>query len=418
MGITEQSLIGAILSKNAVLADVASIVNVEDFRDIKSQEVYTLCLERWKEDKTTDLYIAASTLMGKVDMAWLADSTSCGFPVSAIDYAREIAEEAKVSRLRKELSILSSSSLDSQDLISSMSNLCLNEESASQEVSDNKEAISEFSKLRKAGGLKGLSTGFHFLDSKNIKLVRGNYWAVGAATTVGKTALAMNMLAELLDQNAKVAVISTEMTKAQMVSRLVAHQTDLPAFKIFENNLRSEFDFEKVEKAEDYLSKKTFFMSDRISEISEIENTVKGLNMKHDLDVVFIDYIQHCTSRGFTKQFDVVTDVSNRIQKLAKSVDACTVALSQISHSANRQNKESGEPVIEFKGSGAVGEDCDVGIIMTKLTKGEPGVSEEEVKRTRMATVVKNRHGMTGRNALQFTKEYSRLQEIHDKDNY
>lgn len=402
----EQSLIGAILNNNDVLADVASIVKVDDFVEPRAALIYELCLTRWKDGRKTDIVIAAGEMAGKVDAGWIAGSTDGGMVSNSTGYAEKIAEKAKLARVKRGILEAAQTAIDSDSLISLLADIGVRESGQGEDIVGAAGCVDEFSAMRKSGGLVGLSSGYGFLDSKDIMAVPGDYWAVGAATSIGKSALAMNFFTKFIEEsNAKICMVSTEMTRNQMMARLVGCLTDIPSGAIMKNKLRGQVDVEKVEKAERFLKGRTFFMSEKTRDISDIENTVRGLDLKTGLDIVFVDYLQHCRSSSYKSQYDILSDVTNRLQNLSKQTETTVIGLSQLSNAAARDPDGN----LEFKGAGDIAADCDVGLILRR-NKNDKSILRADIK--------KNRHGALGSQALQFTKSYAILEEIHHTENW
>lgn len=394
----EQSLIGCILKDNDILADIADIVKPLDFKDSNAREVYSLALKRWKAGDSTDLMIISAHLKS-LNFKWIAESTIAPIVSMAKSYAISIAESAKVCRIRDGLEgVLSDKHSNSNDLIYKISNISLDESNNDDDITDSKGCVTEFQTMLDSGGTNGLSTGYMVLDQLDIVLVRGDYWVIGADTSVGKTALALNIFCNLIaDSDCKTCIISTEMTRKQILSRVISFFTDIAAILISRNRLCAK-DVVKVRECMAWLESKLFFISEKTYEISQIENKIRSLNMKHDLDVFFVDYLQHCRSRGCKGKYDILTDVSNRLQELAKVTETTGVALSQISNETAKNINGR----MEFKGSGDIGGDVDVGIVL------EPNKND---KRRIRAHIKKNRHGQIGEFNLMFTPNYSRIQE-------
>ncbi len=405
----EQALIGAILKENNIIPDIARIVSVRDFTDFKAASAYRLCLDRWQTGEVTDIVIASKMLKvfsGWDDPGWIAESTDIGLVSNCLGYAGEIAEKSRLKRVKINLSDAINTAIDSNDILSKIADIGIKESSKENDVTSAKDCVDKFSIMRRKGGMNGLSTGYDFLDKKYITAVPGDYWAIGAATSVGKSAFAVNMFTNLLNESdAKICMISTEMTNNQMMSRLIGCLTDIPAIYIIKNDIRDQADLERIEIAENWLSKRVFFMSEKTREISEIEGIVRGLDLKVGLDVIFVDYLQHCRSSSYKKQYDILSDVTGRLQNLSKQIESTIIGMNQLSNATARDSGGN----LEFKGAGDIAADCDIGIILRK-SKKDRSILNAEIK--------KNRHGPLGCQVLKFTKSYAILEEILHTDNW
>lgn len=402
----EQALIGAILKDNSILPTVAGIIEPEDFTEKNAEIVYRFCLDKWRSGAPVDIVIAAMSLKKICNVGWIAESVDIGFVSNCLGYAGGIAEKAKMKRLKDSLSKAIDSAITSNDIIQDIASIGIKETKNHEDVTDAPTCIDQFTKMRAKGGLTGASTGFSFLDRKHISAVPGDYWAVGAATSVGKSAFAVNMFINFLrNSDSKICMVSTEMTKHQIISRLVACLTDIPAIYIIKNAVKRPTDLENIAKAESWLSQRTFFVTEKTREIAEIENIVQALDLKVGLDVVFVDYLQHCRSGKHTRQYDILSDVTGRLQNLSKQVSATVIGLNQLSNDAAKNTSDN----LEFKGAGDIAADCDVGIILQK---------NKSDRRKLKVDIRKNRHGELGCQVLNFTKSYAILEEVHDSKNW
>lgn len=395
----EQNLIGCILNKNSIIVDIIDIVKPNDFTNNDARRIYKLCIDFWRADKNIDIVVALAELKD-INPAWLAESSMFQNMRMATVYAGQIAETAKRERINKSVTEAISDKMNtSSDVINLISNIVLEDASCDSDIADSASCVDEFGEMLKSGGLKGYSSGYKILDSLDIKLIRGDYWVVGASTSVGKTSFALNIFCHLLlSGDVKICMVSTEMTRLQIISRLVAYFTNIAGIKIIKGNAHAS-EQEKIQKSLTWLKTKLFFISEKTFEITSIENKVRSLNLKHGLDVVFIDYIQHCRSTDYSDKYASLTNISGRLQELGKVAGVCCIALSQLS---NDYGKNGGS--LEFKGSGDIAGDCDVGIILKKRKPRDPILK---------ISVKKNRHGPLGSGHLKYNPNYSKLEDFN-----
>ena len=224
---------------------------------------------------------------------------------------------------------------------------------------------------------RGFDTGFIKLDENTKGLKGGHFWVIGGYSNTGKSFFSLQILNELLEQNARVAFISLEMREQDLMARLI---------QIKMNNGNS-----KEDACEDIIKKHNLLkITSKITELRDIEMFIAEENY----DVYFIDFIQNIEAHG-KDEFQKLSTIARTLQKLAIKHNVCIVALSQVSEDFQKNNKKI---TMGFKGSGAIGAAADVGLILQRNFDEEGG---EKIVPF-YVYLRKNRYGMTGLFTMSF----------------
>ena len=256
-----------------------------------------------------------------------------------------------------------------------------------------KDLMQDFEKMQqtnyesvKNGGLIGFSFGYKFLDEAISGIRPPHYIVVKAGTNIGKSAFALNITSEALNQGKKVVLFSLEMSKNQNIARIIAMRTNKPPLEVESGNyiLSTE---EIDEKARIYDQRLTIY-ENKLT-INDIIMTAQAENAEEKVDLFVIDYLQNIAIQG--NRYDSFTDSSQKIQHLCKRLNTPFLVASQI-------NKEG-----EARGSGDIDNHSDFAV---SLTQGEQYGFVELM-------ITKNRHGSKGSTELKYSNG-GKLEEIEN----
>jgi replicative DNA helicase len=328
----------------------------------------------------------------------------CGLiPGDAKFIAGEILEARTKKKVKNHLSkaISEIDNFDSDVIIPELISKVNSEVRLAGKDGNAKGVVARFNKsvaAAKNGSGYGIRSSFTVMDQKYVRYQPGHIWVVGAWTSTGKTASMIEAIKRLhWVKDAKVAVISTEMTEDQLVARYIANLTGVSSHKILSGRVSGQVG-EQVDHEVNELSEKNFYIKDDIIKMDQIETFCKKLSMKHGLDVVFIDFIQNLRRTGANNKYEMMSDIAIDIQQLAKTCKCTIVCLSQIPNSAAKEDNG----ILEFKNAGEIAAAADLGVIM-KRSKTD--------NETILFDVKKNRHGPLFHFGLKYENNFTRLDE-------
>jgi len=237
-------------------------------------------------------------------------------------------------------------------------------------------------------GYIGFPTGIRKLDNITSGLIGGKVWIIGGYNAYGKTFFMTNMVNRLISMDKRVCVLTLEMNKVDIISRLIMERTKVGMYELAKTENK-----EKVEKAYDSIKESikngNLVIIDNVNELDSILPLLKSQNAQKKIDVLFVDFIQLITDRGTTGIYENTRNVSIKLQGLTKELGCCSVLLSQIS---NESQKVRSSSVYGFKGAGEIGQIADVAIrIIRKIIEGTNEFTDDYI-----LGVVKNRTGECG----------------------
>jgi replicative DNA helicase len=245
------------------------------------------------------------------------------------------------------------------------------------------------------GQLMGLRTGFTAIDTITQGLQNSDFIVLAARPSVGKTSLALNIAENVaLREKKSVGVFSLEMSKEQLVLRLLSSVTKINSFNLRSGRV-SGVDFDKIANALGTLSDAKMFIDDTVN-ISVMELRTKARRLK----------MQPGQQSRDGNRVQEVSDISRGLKALARELGIPVVALSQLSRQT--ESREKGEPRLsDLRESGAIEQDADVVIFLYREAErsDDAGVTGETIN----FNVAKHRNGPTGSGQLWFHKEETRF---------
>ena len=260
--------------------------------------------------------------------------------------------------------------------------------------------------------IPGLSTGLPDLDNMILGLNKSELILIAARPGMGKTSIALNMaLSVAMTQHKKVAIFSLEMSREQLVSRLLSRASLVPSQNLLTGQL-SEQQWRDVAAAANTLSESPILIDDNPT------LTVSDMNaqcrMVKDLDLVVIDYLQLMQSAGSGHSWSnesrtqAVSDISRMLKIMAKQLDVPVICLSQLSR-ANESRQDKRPMLSDLRESGAIEQDADVVIGLYR-----DGHYNRECENPNLAEaiVLKNRKGQTGTVNLTWVPEYTTFYSV------
>lgn len=270
------------------------------------------------------------------------------------------------------------------------------------------DVMAHLAELTASGGktLPGLSTGLSAVDAKINGLNKSDLLLLAARPGMGKTSMALNVALSAARESGKtVAIFSLEMSKEQLVTRLIASEGLVENTRLVTGNLR-ESDWQRIAEAASSLSR----MDIRIDDNPLL--TVADMNAKcrrlDNLGLVVIDYLQLMTSaggKGYSgeNRQQAVSDISRMLKIMAKELQVPVLCLSQLSR-ANEKRDDKRPMLSDLRESGAIEQDADIVLF---LYRDDYYNSDSEKRNVAECIVAKNRHGETGKVELRWMPEYT-----------
>jgi len=256
----------------------------------------------------------------------------------------------------------------------------------------------------------GLPTRFPGLNAITTGMVRGHIWVIGGFSSTGKSAAAVNLTEDAIRAGGSVMIASTEMSQEQYLLRLLSLSSSVPQRTIRHGGMTIE-EMASYSVARDYWKSARIRIFDDLYSTARIRRYAKKVKEQIGLDVLIVDFIQNLTESGDGDEVKSARIASIQLQALAKELNCCVIALSQISNAQAMMQQENGSfsgGYYSFKGSGAIKDVADCAIMLDRDRVNSPEIL--------WWNVVKNRHDTLARLATRLTLATGSMRQLSDEE--
>lgn len=425
----EKSLLGAVLIDEETLADISEHVTPKDFYDKRHKTVYGAMMRLYERHKPVDLLTLTDELKKKDELdiiggaAYLTELTNyVPTAAHAETYAEMVAQKAVRRRLIKASAEISELGFNedttTQELLEkaeaelfSVSDQSLKQDLVSIEtiLTDSFDRMEELH--RNKGALRGVRTGWRDLDNMTAGLQRSDLIILAARPAMGKTTLVTN-LAYNVATVAKQAVLffSLEMSKEQLVDRMLADASGVDAWNIRTGNLSDE-DFSKLSEAMGEMAEAPIFLDDTPG-LSVLEMRTKARRAAHEnpLGVIIVDYLQLMQGSGKDNgnRVQEVSEISRGLKLIARELNVPVIALSQLSRSVESRSPQIPQ-LADLRESGSIEQDADIVMFIYREAYYNPETERENITDL---IIAKHRNGPVGKVELYFHPERLRFMSL------
>ena len=258
----------------------------------------------------------------------------------------------------------------------------------------------------------GLATGFVDLDRLTSGLQPSDFIIIAGRPSMGKTAFALNIAKYAgVEQRKRVLVLSLEMSKEQLVQRLLCAEARVDSHKVRTGYLEPR-DWTRMTNAAGRLAEAPVFIDDSPA-LSVLEARAKARRMKaeHGLDLIVIDYLQLMRGRNPENRQQEISEISRSLKALAKELSVPVVALSQLSRAVEaRQSKDYRPQLSDLRESGALEQDSD--LILFVYRPERYGLQSEDGERVAEIIIGKQRNGPVDTVKVTFIPEYASFENL------
>lgn len=262
---------------------------------------------------------------------------------------------------------------------------------------------------KEKGGIRGVPTGLKSIDHLLSGLQESNLIIIAARPSVGKSALASNIAQyAAVDEKIPVGIFSLEMSREQLVDRMLAAQADVDAWKITTGNL-DEGDFRSIGEAMGVLAEAPIFIDDTPGiNMMELRTKARRITKDKGVRLIIVDYIQLATSGKKTEsRVAEVSDISQSLKGLARELRVPVLAISQLSRAVETRGGEKRPQLSDLRESGALEQDADIVMFLYR--------ADEEDRENIKLLVSKHRNGPTGERDLYFRGERTKFYEAEPR---
>lgn len=429
----EKSLLGAVLIDDEVMADVAEILHGNDFYEKPHGMIYDAMMRLYEKHKPVDLLTLTEELKKKKELeaiggsAFLSELTQyVPTAAHARTYAEIVSSKAIRRRLIKASADISELGFDedtsTNELLEKAESelFSVSDQSLKQDLVSIESILSEsFDRIeelhRNKGQLRGIRTGYRDLDNMTAGLQRSDLIILAARPAMGKTTLVTNLaynVATIAKQ--PVLFFSLEMSKEQLVDRMLADASGVDSWNIRTGNLSDE-DFGKLSEAMGEMAEAPIYIDDTPG-LSVLEMRTKARRKHHEqpLGLIIVDYLQlmQATGNHSGNRVQEVSEISRGLKLIARELNVPLIGLSQLSRSVESRNPPIPQ-LADLRESGSIEQDADIVSFIYRPGYYEP--DNPEIQNLTDLIIAKHRNGPVGKVQLYFHPERLRFMSLDKK---
>ena len=421
----EQSVIGAMLLDRDAILIASEILTSDDFYQNQYGIIFDAMVELCKEGKPVDLI----TLQNRLKEKDLPPD------ISSMEYVRELIEAVPTSANVKYYANIVSEKALLRRLIKAtedVANTCYLEKESTEMILEESEkklfnilqrsiggdyvpiqqvvlnAINNIEKASKLkGSVTGIPTGFIDLDYKTSGMHPSDLVLIAARPSMGKTAFVLNIAQYMaFRKDVTVAIFSLEMSKEQLVNRLLAMESHVDSQNMRTGNLKDE-DWTKLVEGADIIGRSNLIIDDTPGiSIAEMRSKCRKYKLEHNLGIIMIDYLQLMSGSGKSdSRQQEISDISRSLKALARELSVPVIALSQLSR-AVEQRPDHRPMLSDLRESGAIEQDADVVMF---LYRDDYYHKDTEKKDIAEVIIAKQRNGPIGTIELVWLPRYTQF---------
>ncbi|OIO50120.1 MAG: replicative DNA helicase [Candidatus Brennerbacteria bacterium CG11_big_fil_rev_8_21_14_0_20_43_10] len=431
----EQSVLGGIMIDKNAITKVADILVAEDFYRPNDQKIYETMLELFSKSQPIDILTVSSRLKEKEQLEEVGGISYLTELINAVPTSSHIAHYAKIVNKKRVLRELLAASYEIGELAS-------HEEKETQDILDEaeqkifavfqrivinafqhikqglKQAFERIDMLHKQKGqLRGVPTGFKALDNILAGLQKSDLVILASRPSLGKSSLALDIARNAATKHKiPVGLFTLEMSRDQVIDRLIAAEANVPLWKIRTGKLSEEGspnDFELIQEAMARLDEAPIYIDDTASPtVIQIRAMARRLKAESGLGLLIIDYLQLILPSTNTNNIvQQVTEISRSLKGLAKELNVPVLALSQLNRAVEQRPNQIPR-LSDLRESGAIEQDADVVMLIYREDR-----VREDSSRENMADIIvaKHRNGPLGKATIMFVEQYVSFRDLADE---
>jgi len=427
----EQSVLGAILLDKDAMIDVVEFLRPEHFYKEALGAVFASMMSLYERHDPIDVVTVVNELKKQGNLALVGGASVINELVNVVPTSANAEQYGKIIKEYYTKRQLISAAAD-------INELAFREDGEVQTILDNAEqhifAISQhamkrdfipikdalaasFDRLdelhKRAGGLRGVATGFHDIDMKLAGMQDSNLIILAARPGTGKTAMILNIAQYVaVHDKIPVGIFSLEMSKEELVDRLLVSQADIDAWKLKTGKL-SDDDFTKLSDAMGQLAEAPIYIDDTPGvSILEMRTKARRLQMEFGVKLIIIDYLQLADpGRRSDSRVQEVSMISQSFKNLARELNVPVLACSQLSRAVEARGTRVPE-LSDLRESGSIEQDADVVMFLYREEADMTQWGDQIPTKLRIA---KHRNGPLGEIDLVFRGDRIRFFGVEHK---
>ncbi|HEX8226591.1 MAG TPA: replicative DNA helicase [Candidatus Saccharimonadales bacterium] len=427
----EASLLGAILIDKDAIVKIADGITPEDFFDARNNHIYDAITQLYEKRQAIDVLTLSDQLknMGYLDMiggpAYLTELTNFVPTAAHVEqYAEIVAQKSMRRRLIHTSHEISGLGFDEsrtlKELIEeaetrlfqvSQQHVKQTITSIEDILADSFERLDELHKDKKS--IRGVPTGFKDMDNILAGLQKSDLFILAARPSMGKTAFVLNLAHNVaVHSKEPVLLFSLEMSKEQLVDRLLSMESGVDAWALRTGNL-NDSDFEKIGEAMGTLSEAPIYIDDTPGiTVSDMRTKARREAHLRPPGLIIVDYLQLMSGGskfgGDGNRVQEISEISRGLKGIARELNAPVIALSQLSRSVESRTPQIPQ-LSDLRESGSIEQDADVVAFIYREDYYNPDTDRKNITDI---LIKKHRNGPLGNVELYFDKDKQRFRGL------
>ncbi|MFA6251819.1 MAG: replicative DNA helicase [Candidatus Paceibacterota bacterium] len=426
----EKSLLGSLMLDRDAIIKVADILHSEDFYKPEHGEIYKAIEDLFVRGEPIDLISVSSKLKAQNNLekvggiAYLTELINCVPTASHVLSYGKIVQKKRILRdligAGQEIAVMGYEEDEDPDHLldraegkifgitqKSMTNAFLPIKPYLEDAFDRIDKLS-----KEKGSLRGVTTGFHGLDSMLSGLQKSDLIILAARPAMGKSSLSLDIAKNVaLKEKKAVGIFSLEMAKEQLIDRLISSESNIDSWKIRQGMLSHETDdFDKLQQALGTLSEAPIYIDDTCNcTVLQMKAMARRLQANHELGLIVIDYLQLIEpSNHLISSVQQVTEISRSLKILARELNVPVLALSQLSRAVEQRTPKIPR-LSDLRESGSLEQDADIVMFIYREE-----AYHEDTPRKGIADLIiaKHRNGPIGRVEVGFDKQKASFRNL------
>lgn len=408
----EESILAAILIDPEAIIKVSEHLTGDSFYEPTHKTLYETMIGLYERREPVDVVTVTSELRKQKQLSAVGGASAVARLSTILSTAANVESYAKTIRdlyVKRQLITLAgelseqalNTSLETADVLDLAEQKVLAISQVHHErdfVSLKDTLVESFDRLdelqKNGGGLRGLTTGYQDLDGMLAGLQKSNLVILAARPGMGKTAFALNVVQNITVLSKKrVGVFSLEMSKEELVDRLLVAQADIDAWRLKTGRLDQQ-DFLKLSDAMGVLADAPLFIDDTPGlSIFDMRTKARRLMTEQQIDLLVVDYLQLASGRTKDNRVQEVAEISQGLKNIARELRIPVIALSQLSRAVESRGEKAPQ-LSDLRESGSIEQDADVVMFLYR--------KDEDNRESVTLRISKHRNGPLGEVDLYF----------------
>jgi len=428
----EKSLLGPLMLDKDAIIRVVDFLQAKDFYKKTHQDIYAAVTYLFEKGEPIDLLSVSTRLKEKELLEEIGANAYLTELVNFVPTASHIMNYAKIVQKKRilrdiisvsqEINLMGYEEKEDVDMLLDKAEqriFSIAQKSLTQSFIPIKDALEEaFERIdrlsKHEGGLRGIATGFTSLDNILAGFQKSDLIILAARPSLGKSGMALNIAANVaINGKLPVGVFSLEMSKDQVIDRLISSISNIDLWKLRTGRLSNEGennDFEKIQEAMSVLSEAPIFINDTVgANILQMKAMARRLQAEHGLGLIVVDYLQLMEPRNPTINIvQQVSEVSRSLKGMARELNIPVLALSQLSRAVEHRTPQIPR-LADLRESGSLEQDADVVLFIYREDR-----YREDTLRKNIADIIiaKHRNGPVGKIELYFDESRASFRNL------